>query len=148
MHSSWMEVLNSLSLRIGCSIMLCIQCLKYVSGMSSILKWRNHSKVTASISYLLLLNWGSVFIIWNILSPCRAESVTERRSSHCWISWLVLDKGNHWRSTPVVAPDGWVQWALQNPSIYCRQLPLDGAAPKDFGIKCSQAVAYQTICGA
>ena len=56
MHSSWMEVLNSLSLRIGCSIIPCIQsvwsifqvCHQFLLS----LKWRNHSQVTASISSL------------------------------------------------------------------------------------------------
>ena len=68
MHSGWIEVLNShkLSLRIGCSIMPCIQsvwsmcevCHQFLLS----LKWRNHSQVAASISSLLLLNRGSVFL--------------------------------------------------------------------------------------
>ena len=86
--------------------------------------------------------------MWNRRSPCGAESVAERRSSHCWTSRLDLDKENHWWSTPAVAPDGWVQWALHNPSICCSQLPLDGAAQNDLGSVSSQAVTHLTICGA
>ena len=82
---------------------------------------------------------NKVHTMWNGRSPCGAESVAERRSSHSWTSWLALDEENHWRSTPAVAPDGWVQWALQNPSICCSQSPLDDAAQNDLGIKSSQA---------
>ena len=63
-------------------------------------------------------------------------------------SLLDLDKENHWPSTPAVAPDGWVQGALHNPSLCCSQSPLDGAALNDLGIKSSQAVTYPNICGA
>ena len=55
-----------------------------------------------------------IITMWNSRSLCGAESVADRRSLHCWTSWLALDKENHWRSTPAVAPDGWVQWALHN----------------------------------
>ena len=92
--------------------------------------------------------WATFNTMWNSRSPCGAESVAERRSSHCWSSWLALDKENHWQSKTAVGPDGWVQWALHNPSICCSQSPLDGAAQKDLGIKSSQAVTHPTICGA
>ena len=68
MRSSWMEVLDShkLSLRIGCSIMPCIQSVLSMFPVCHYfwlsLKWRNHSQVAASISSLLLLNRGSVFL--------------------------------------------------------------------------------------
>ena len=68
MHSSWMEVFNShkLLLRIGCSIMPCIQSVlsrfQVCHQFWLSLKWRNHSQVAASISSLLLLNRGIVFL--------------------------------------------------------------------------------------
>ena len=71
--------------------------------------------------------------MWNRRSPYGAESVAERRSLHCWTSWLPLDKENHWQSTPAVAPGGWLQWALPNPLICCSQWPLDSATQKWFG---------------
>ena len=86
--------------------------------------------------------------MWNSRSPCGAESVAGRRSSHCWTSWLALDKENHWRSMPAVAPGGWVQLALHNLTICCSQSPLDGDAQNDLGIESSQAVTDPTICGA
>ena len=75
--------------------------------------------------------------MWNSRSPCGDESVAERQSSHCWTSWLALDKENHWWSTPAVAPDKWVQWGLHNPSICCSQSLLDPTIP-----------TIPTICGA
>ena len=85
--------------------------------------------------------------MWYSRSPCGAESVAERRSSHCWTSWLALGKKNHGQSMPAVAPDGWLQWALHNLSICCSQSSLDGAAQNDLGIKSSQAVTHPTIFG-
>ena len=104
-------------------------------------------------TYNIILNFLQDFecprcSMWNSQSPCGAESVAERRSSHCWTSWLALDKENHWRSTPAVAPDGWVQWALHNPPICCSLLPLDGAAQNDLGIESSQVFTHPTILGA
>ena len=107
----------------------------------------------------LYLEWHSIlcdipfwvkfpFIMWNSRSLCGAEYVAERKSSHCWTSWLALDKENHWWSRPAVAPDRWMQWALHNLLICCSQWPLDGAAQNDLGIESSQAVTHPTICGA
>ena len=73
-------------------------------------------------------NLIKVNTMWNSWSPCGGESVAERLSSHCWTSWLTLDKENLWQSTPAVAPDRWVQFALHNPPRCCSLLPLDGAA--------------------
>ena len=86
--------------------------------------------------------------MWNSRSPCGAKCAAERRSSHWWTNWIALDKENHWKSTPAVAPDGWVQWALHNPSVCCSQLSLDGAAQNGLGIESSQAVTDPTICDA
>ena len=95
--------------------------------------------------------WQSFSILvtmWNSRSPCGAESVAERLSSHCWTKWLALDKENHWQSTSPVAPDGWVHWALNNPLRCCSILLLDGAAQNGLGIESSKAVTHPTICGA
>ena len=110
-------------------------------------QWLYH-KITISTKSVMSNPLQPLFTIWNSRSPCGAESVSERRSFHCWTSWLALDKENRWRSTPAVAPDGWVQWALHNPSICCCQSPLDGEAQNDLGIKSSQAVTHPTVCGA
>ena len=97
-----------------------------------------HSANSGGMETTVLTGWYYFLLtMWNSRSPCGAESVPERRSSHCWTSWIPLDKVNHWQSTPAVTPDGWVQWALHNPSICCSQLLLDGALKNDFGIESS-----------
>ena len=119
-----------------------------LSLLSEIL-WSSLAPMLGSSSTVKMVTFRSCTdTMWNSRALCEAESVAKRLSSHCWTSWLALDKENHWRSTPAVAPDGWVQWALHNPSRWCSLLPLDGAAQNGLGIENSKAFTRPTICGA
>ena len=86
--------------------------------------------------------------MWNSLSLCGAKSVAKRLSTPCWTIWLALDQENLWQSTPAVAPDRWVQFALHNPSKCCSLLPLDGTVQNGLWIESSKAITHPTFCGA